>query len=202
MFRNGYGKKIDEFIQNILNKTAKNKILILVLTGVLLMVIAIPSGKKQTEIKSGTTSSSENQSDSTEINDYEKYLEERLEKILSSVDGVGKTKVFLTFKNSSEKVLATDSSKSSKNTDESDSSGGVRNTDELSENSSHIYYDTADGKNPYIIMENMPEVEGIIVVCEGGDNKILVSDITNAVESILGVPVHKIKVMKMYQNAG
>ena len=78
----------------------------------------------------------------------------------------------------------------------------MRNTDELSENSSHIYYDTADGKNPYIIMENMPEVEGVIVVCEGGDNKILVSDITNAVESILGVPVHKIKVMKMYQNAG
>lgn len=202
MFRNGYGKKIDEFIQNILNKTGKNKILILVLTGVLLMVIVIPSGKKQTEIKSETTSSSENQSNSTDINDYEKYLEDKLEKILSSVDGVGKTKVFLTFKNSSEKVLATDSSKSSKNTDESDSSGGVRNTDELSENSSHIYYDTADGKNPYIIMENMPEVEGVIVVCEGGDNKILVSDITNAVESILGVPVHKIKVMKMYQNAG
>ena len=51
-------------------------------------------------------------------------------------------------------------------------------------------------------MENMPEVEGVIVVCEGGDNKILVSDITNAVESILGVPVHKIKVMKINQNAG
>jgi stage III sporulation protein AG len=46
-------------------------------------------------------------------------------------------------------------------------------------------------------MENMPVVDGAIIVCEGGDNKELVNDITNAVYGLLNIPVHKIKVMKM-----
>ena len=40
-------------------------------------------------------------------------------------------------------------------------------------------------------------IDGAIIVCEGGDNKELVNDITNAVYGLLNVPVHKIKVMKM-----
>ena len=39
-------------------------------------------------------------------------------------------------------------------------------------------------------MENMPVIEGVIIVCRGGDNKELVSEITNAVYGLLNVPVH------------
>ena len=63
--------------------------------------------------------------------------------------------------------------------------------------STHIFYDTSDGSRPYVVMENMPVVDGAIIVCEGGDNKELVNDITNAVYGLLNIPVHKIKVMKM-----
>ena len=41
------------------------------------------------------------------------------------------------------------------------------------------------------------EVIGVLVVCEGGDDKNLVAYITDAINGLLGVPVHKIKVMKM-----
>ena len=41
------------------------------------------------------------------------------------------------------------------------------------------------------------EVTGVLVVCEGGDDKNLVAYITDAINGLLGVPVHKIKVMKM-----
>ena len=41
------------------------------------------------------------------------------------------------------------------------------------------------------------EVTGVMVVCEGGDDKNLVAYITDAINGLLGVPVHKIKVMKM-----
>ena len=75
------------------------------------------------------------------------------------------------------------------------------NNDENSNNTqkteTHIFYDTANGNTPYVVMENMPVIEGVIIVCEGGDNKELVSEITNAVYGLLNVPVHKIKVMKM-----
>ena len=54
-----------------------------------------------------------------------------------------------------------------------------------------------NGNTPYVVMENMPVIEGVIILCEGRDNKELVSEITNAVYGLLNVPVHKIKVMKM-----
>ena len=72
---------------------------------------------------------------------------------------------------------------------------GIMNSTQKTE--THIFYDTANGNTPYVVMENMPVIEGVIIVCEGGDNKELVSEITNAVYGLLNVPVHKIKVMKM-----
>ena len=41
------------------------------------------------------------------------------------------------------------------------------------------------------------EVIGVLVVCVGGDDKNLVAYITDAINGLLGVPVHQIKVMKM-----
>ena len=45
--------------------------------------------------------------------------------------------------------------------------------------------------------ENMPEVEGVMIVAQGGGDGVIAANITSAVESLLGVPVHKIKVLKM-----
>ncbi len=46
-------------------------------------------------------------------------------------------------------------------------------------------------------MENMPEIEGVVVVAQGGGEPTVVSEITSAIEALLGVPAHKIKVLKM-----
>ncbi len=179
--------------KNLLNKFGKDKILILILAGVLLMVVTLPTGKTSQSKESATVSE---ESDSMSVDMYEEYVEKRLEKVLSSVDGVGKVKVMLSVKNSSEKVLAKDetySDSSSNDVSGTDSSENV-DTEKIS---THIFYDTSDGSRPYVVMENMPVVDGAIIVCEGGDNKELVNDITNAVYGLLNIPVHKIKVMKM-----
>ena len=47
------------------------------------------------------------------------------------------------------------------------------------------------------LIQSVCLLQELIIVCEGGDNKELVSEITNAVYGLLNVPVHKIKVMKM-----
>ena len=41
-----------------------------------------------------------------------------------------------------------------------------------------------------------PEVEGVIVAAEGGNNAKTAADITDAVVALFGIEVHKIKVMK------
>ena len=121
---------------------------------------------------------------------------QRDEKILADVDGVGKVKVMLSIRNSTEKVLAKDETYSESEKKEA-SDGSSNQTNDTQNISTHIFYDTSDGSRPYVVMENMPVIDGAIIVCEGGDNKELVNDITNAVYGLLNVPVHKIKVMKM-----
>ena len=165
--------------ENILNKLGKDKILIVILAGILLMVISIPVKDRQT-VSENTTSNQESGEATQKM--YEEYVEKRLEDTLSDVEGAGKVKVMVSLKNSSEKILA-------KDTDYSD--------EEVNGNNDENSNSTQNGNTPYVVMENMPVIEGVIIVCEGGDNKELVSEITNAVYGLLNVPVHKIKVMKM-----
>lgn len=188
-------KECDSIIadyKKILNKFGKDKILIVILAGVLLMVITLPQGSSSESKESSITTESESMS----ADMYEEYVEKRLEKVLSDVDGVGKVKVMLSIKNSSEKILAKDETYSESEAIDS-SDGSNSSTNDTQKISTHIFYDTSDGSRPYVVMENMPVIDGAIIVCEGGDNKELVNDITNAVYGLLNIPVHKIKVMKM-----
>ena len=167
--------------ENILNKLGKDKILIVILAGILLMVISIPVKDRQT-VSENTTSNQESGEATQKM--YEEYVEKRLEDTLSDVEGAGKVKVMVSLKNSSEKILAKDTDYS----DEEVNGNNDENSNSTQKTETHIFYDTA---------KNMPVIEGVIIVCEGGDNKELVSEITNAVYGLLNVPVHKIKVMKM-----
>ena len=169
-----------------MNKFGTDKILIVILAGVLLMAAAFPSGHSSASKESSTTAI-ESESMSTDM--YEEYVEKRL-------DGVGKVKVMLSIRNSTEKVLAKDETYSESEKKEA-SDGSSNQTNDTQNISTHIFYDTSDGSRPYVVMENMPVIDGAIIVCEGGDNKELVNDITNAIYGLLNVPVHKIKVMKM-----
>ena len=185
-----FAKMVADNYENILNKLGKDKILIVILAGILLMVISIPVKDRQT-VSESTTSNQESGEATQKM--YEEYVEKRLEDTLSDVEGAGKVKVMVSLKNSSEKILAKDTDYS----DEEVNGNNDENSNSTQKTETHIFYDTANGNTPYVVMENMPVIEGVIIVCEGGDNKELVSEITNAVYGLLNVPVHKIKVMKM-----
>ncbi|MGN0317965.1 MAG: hypothetical protein ACI4E1_08560 [Lachnospira sp.] len=186
---------INHFIQNILNKSDSRKIIIIILTGVLLMLVILPTktpasqkSNKEENVSSGTKE---------EVFNYEEYLNDKLSDILSKVNGVGKVEVMITFSSTSEKILAKDETYEKSTGQESDGQGGSRNNVQDTGSLTHIFYESSDGSQPYIIMENMPAISGVLIVCEGGGNASLVSEITNAASGILGVPVHRIKVLEM-----
>ena len=181
----------NRIFEKIQNKSGKEKITIVVLTGILLLVISLPTGSKsgQTETNENTQTRQTGLSESAKS--YETVLEEKLEKALKKVS------VVITLKNTSEKIIAADSDYSESVIQESDSAGGVRSTTQQSGSTSNIYYDTQEGSEPYVTKENMPEVEGIVIVAKGGGDGNVCADITAAAEALLGVPAHKIKVLKM-----
>lgn len=179
---------------DILKKTGKEKLILLILAGVLLLVISFPAKTSQKETTldnaSGNTVSDVGQ-------DYEAYLEKKIKKNLAQVAGVGKVEVILTLKGTSEKVLVSEDTYAENQVSETDSSGGVRNSLEKSGSQSYLYSDTTSGSQPYVARELTPQVEGVVIIAEGGGDAVVVSNVTKAMEALLNVPVHKIQVLKM-----
>ena len=56
---------------------------------------------------------------------------------------------------------------------------------------------TRDNSFTYTAQNTYPEVEGVFVVTQGGDNSSVKLAITEAIQALFGIDVHKIKIVKM-----
>ncbi len=151
-----------------------------------------PSTKQSTGGLDGLEASGGMETDS-----YEICLQQRLEKILSCVEGAGRVEVMMTFQDSGEKILNKDISQSSDTLTEQDSAGGSRSSQENSYQENTILSgDSYSSGIPYVIQEKTPCVEGILVVSDGGDSPVVVEKITDALSALFQLSPHKIKVLK------
>lgn len=182
-------------IPNKVKKMKRTDWLVVVLLGVLLLIIAIPTGASTDHKKSsaGEPNDGENSSagntqnaDSAEaIKTYKTALEEELEEVLGKMAGVGKVEVMITLKNDGENVLDKDIS-----------------TGKDSYSESTVIYRVDDGDVPYITSQRTPEVEGVVVVAEGGGDPATATNISDAVMALFDVEAHKIKIVKMSVQEG
>lgn len=187
---------------------------VLALVGILLLVIAMPSGEKAND--SGTIAGANIEGENggqqgsgtgsggagsrvrdMEQEEYVEYLEEKLARVLSQMDGVGEVEVMITVSDAGESVVEKDETAESTVTSENDSGGGTRTVTESSSENVTIYVETKDGTYPYIQKEKLPTVEGVVVVAEGGGNPTVVSEISESVKALLKVEAHRIRVVKM-----
>lgn len=172
----------------------KSQLLILLLVGILLMIIVlpVPDGREGSEKENDQTIVK-----MADTGDYEAYLEEKTARALQYVEGVGKVKVMITLKSSAQKIIEKDQQSSSQTTEEEDSQGGTRTSNDISSDKTSIYEQSSDGsQSPYVSKELTPEIEGVVVIADGGDNAVVVQNITEAVQALFGVEAHKIKIMK------
>ena len=80
---------------------------------------------------------------------------------------------------------------------ESDSQGGSRSTIQSRSSQTAIYDGGGSSQGaPYVTKELTPEVAGVIVIAEGGDDPVAVENIIEAVQALFEIDTHKIKVMK------
>lgn len=185
----------------------KDQLLILLLLGILLMVIAVPTknmtGKKAGESDTGTAADNEfhaSSQSSTDLNAYTKDLEQRLARILSQIDGAGDVNVMITMKSSSEKVLDKDIESDHEAVTESDSQGGSRQTNRSTKKESTVYNGNGTDESPYVSKELSPKVEGVIVLADGGGNAVVKENISEAVQALFDIEPHKIRIMKKQTN--
>lgn len=191
-------------------KMGKDKWLLLLAAGLLLLVITIPSGpaaEKKVEkesvgekpvLQEGLVSEAGEPVAAAAAAErtYEQQMEQRVKQILKTVDGVGTVDVMIVLKSSEEKVLRIDRNTTSSSTEEQDSSGGTRKSASSEQQESTILTGSGDHNAPIVEKEIRPEIEGIIISAQGGGSPTVKAEISGAMEALFDLPPHKIKVLK------
>ena len=182
----------------------KDKLIVLFLAGILLLVIAIPTGdrKKTTTSKSTqkeqTVSLPQTEEDSIRRweEEYRKTLESRLKDILSQMEGMGEVEVMITLKSSQERIVEKEDSIQRKNTREEDGTGGKRVISQSESTRTTVYDGEKRSGEPFVVKTVYPSVEGVLVVAQGADSGKMNTNITEIAKALFGVEAHKIKVVK------
>lgn len=163
---------------------SEKKLFILVALGLLGILLIFGSEFIKSPVKTETQ-----QQETDTQSDYCDTLEEKLKAVLSKTEGTGRVEVMITLQSSDEKIYATDEKTNYKSSD----SVTERTYDEqyvLSDNNS-------DDDGGIVLKTNAPEIKGVIVVCDGGDNSAVANQITNAVCASLGIQSNCVSVLKM-----
>lgn len=187
-------------------KNGKDKWLILLAAGLILLVLAIPSGggflgggsdKTSASLAKLADTEEEEKAVSARVSQtYEQQMEKRVKEILSGVEGVGEVDVMIVLKASEEKVLRVDKSMSSSSTQETDSNGGSRKIESQDISEDTILSGSGEGGAPIVEKELKPEVAGVVISAQGGGSLKVKAEISEAMEALFDIPPHKIKVLK------
>ena len=203
--KSGLGMKelFRKFVENMKNgKIKKDRLFIAFLTGVLMLVIAIPSETGQKREENSQKNAESFRVDSTKTmsqSDYTAYMEERLETILSQIEGAGKVQVMITWKTNGEKIIEKDRQNREEHVSEKDNQGGNRTTSTRDTQETTVYDSgnrNSSEQEPYVSKELSPKAEGVIVIAPGGDDAVVVKNITEAVQALFEIDTHKIRIMK------
>lgn len=126
----------------------------------------------------------------------ENYMEEELENILRQIAGVGEVAVDLTLEASPELKYATNISANKTEVSEQAQDGSTRVTSETREDVQVVMKNVNSGINePVITQEIRPQVVGVMVVAEGAGDLIIKERISQAVQTLLNIPAHRVTVL-------
>lgn len=177
-----------------LNLRDKHTWLVLGLFGALLLVIALPADRPtrtagQPDAGEEKTEGVQEEAEAKGTKDALTQLEQRLEETLSLVDGAGRVRVMITLKDNGAKVVEKDTSRQT--------GAGLSGEGGVDVSESSVYERVDGGEHPYVSNELAPQVEGVLVVAEGGGNSLVKQNILQSVMSLFPLEAHKITIVKM-----
>ncbi len=117
---------------------------------------------------------------------YNNDAEIRLGKLIGDIDGVSDVTVFITYENNGVRSVATIGEESTMSDSEKSSSSRKQEV---------VTKKQGSGEEPFVNEEILPQVRGIIISARGLKSKTLAAQVTDAVASAMGVPLHRVKVI-------
>ena len=170
--------KISEVLKGVITADSK-RVKIIVAIGLVGIVLIFASSMLDSTEKNKTQDN-----DTLSYEEYTNQMENKLIKILSSIEGAGECRVMITLENTTESVYATD-------VEEKNNSNTSNHKDE------YVIYDSDKGETPVLIKEYLPKVQGVTVVCTGGDNTAVREKIIQSVTSLFNIPSNRVSVSKI-----
>ncbi len=190
-------KKIQKWFQ-------KDNLIILVLAGILLLVINLPTEKKESDSKKstaevGTMVSATEERRFGDLYEYTEYLEKKLESVLVNMKGVGRVKIMLTLETSEEQVVEKDEPMTRDNTTETDTEGGNRVIYKMDSGQETVFMKQGNDEIPYVSKTVLPQISGVLIIAQGAGQGNHSKNISEIAQALFGVEAHKVKVVPMAQ---
>lgn len=186
------------------NRSTKETMLIIFLSGILIFVIMLPTDKSNNSYFNKKSQSAKystgadniekqqngnDESSRDDIEQYRKGLERELEDFLSHVAGVGDVKVLIYMKNSQEYIVEKDIPTQS-------TVNGENN--ELKKDEATVYTKNGNGEDvPFISQTKSPAIDGVVIAAKGAYDEGIRLQIVKLVMALYGVEANKIEVLKM-----
>ena len=152
---------------------------------------------------SGTTVAADEKEESLEASFSQQYkdeLTEELGNMIASIAGAGRTKVMITLKGTSKDIYAADTDINGKQS--SKRTGTDENADnQNTEKKKYTIVRSKDGSEKALTLgQLMPEVKGVLVICDGGEDEIVREKIIQAVSAALDISKQHIYVTGLQDN--
>lgn len=129
---------------------------------------------------------------------YELDLENRMSGIIQSIAGSGRVQVLITVRGGARNVYVNEQ-KTETVVEEENSDGNVtkkKQTDQF-ENEYVRVKDADGGESALMTTQMQPEIQGVVVVCDGGEDTVVKQRITEAVTTVLDISSKYVCVTKM-----
>ena len=173
---------MNDLISKYINKIKNPKFLIVLgVAGILLIFLSNFMGD-------GSNTQKKKTENNFSVEEYRKQLENDVYDIVKSITGSKKATVVITLESSMSYKYADITEGSTQDKTEKDT---VSTSSELKKN--YITVKTADGgEQALLVTTKMPEVRGVAIVCEGGDNQYISEKIQNTVTAALNITSQRV----------
>jgi len=175
---------MNDILKKFMEKIKNPKLIVIIgICGILILFI---SSFFDTDSKPKAEQKNSTEAISTE--DYRLSLEENVEKIVKGITGDRKATVVITLDSAIRYDYA-----DSLNTSSSNSMAETSQNESSSSSKTYITFRTDEGgEKPLVVTQIMPEVRGVAIVCDGGDNPQTSEKIKNAVMAALNITSKRI----------
>ncbi len=131
-----------------------------------------------------------------DIDSYIKDTQQKITKIIETIDGAGKSEVMITPERTVEYVYFQEETLKTDTHAEDSPDASKQTTKTETQTSAAVVEGKSNGKEALVTTTIMPKIAGVVVICEGGGNSVVQERVINAVATALNIEQSRVYVTK------